>query len=146
MIEFLRGQVQGGIVCQIPGRSAALRQIPSNSLKFPSNVRLVLRGPSVKFRQIRQIVKFRDVPGPSVKSVKFRYVPGPSVKFLERGAEEQSLRCKSIPRSHGSKDGARPSEICNGAKMQLAHPKAPPKRGRGPASQVHARRSALACH
>ena len=50
----------------------APRQIPSNSVKFPSNFRQILRGPSVKFRQIRQI---RQIPDPARA---LRQIPDPA--------------------------------------------------------------------
>jgi hypothetical protein len=59
---------QRGVVRQIPRQAAALRQIPSNSVKF----RQILRGPSVKFRQIRQI---RQIPDPARA---LRQIPDPA--------------------------------------------------------------------
>ena len=68
----MKRYAQGGIVCQIPGRSAALRQIPSNSRQIPVKFRQILRGPSVKFRQIRQI---RQIPDPARA---LRQIPDPA--------------------------------------------------------------------
>ena len=63
---------QGGIVRQIPRQAAALRQSPSNFRQSPSNFRQILRGPSVKFRQIRQI---RQIPDPARA---LRQIPDPA--------------------------------------------------------------------
>ena len=61
--------VAGGIVCQIPRQAATLRQSPSKSRQI---FRQILRGPSVKFRQIRQI---RQIPDPARA---LRQIPDPA--------------------------------------------------------------------
>ena len=69
-------QAEAAALRQSPSKSVKFpsnsRQIPSNFRQIPSNFRQILRGPSVKFRQIRQI---RQIPDPARA---LRQIPDPA--------------------------------------------------------------------